>query len=184
MPLRWRPWGPIYGSEEAEAKPGPGEIQFKIILRDRQGKATAVYDLPPQKITILPRRPDANKATPATGSRTSLDEILKWKEFAFVGLCEAVEDTTAQPGPSGISHATQTFKILDVLAGDGPKGKTVELAYSIIVFRPPPERLIAKGERVLWVVWKRGETLVGVKALADTPENRKAVVDSAASTGA
>jgi len=121
----------------------------------------------------------AEAEDPLPGSTTSLDDVLGRKEFAFVGRCEALEHTTAEPGPSGISGAKQKFKLLEVLAGSGPKGQTIQLAYSIVVIAQPPESLIIKGEQVLWVVWKGGDTLVGVKALADTQENRKAVAAAA-----
>lgn len=58
--LRWRPWGPVYGAEQSEARPGPGEIRFRVILRDADGKAVGEYEPPPLKVAILPR---SNKLT-------------------------------------------------------------------------------------------------------------------------
>jgi len=58
--LRWQPWGPVYGAEQSEAKPGPGEIKFRVILRDTDGKAVGEYEPRPLKVTVLPR---SNKLT-------------------------------------------------------------------------------------------------------------------------
>jgi len=52
--LRWQPWGPVYGAEQSEAKPGPGEIRFQVVLRDAEGKAVGSYKPPAIKVTILP----------------------------------------------------------------------------------------------------------------------------------
>ncbi|MBC8870304.1 MAG: HEAT repeat domain-containing protein [Planctomycetes bacterium] len=52
--LRWQPWGPVFGAEQSEAKPGPGEIRFQVVLRDAEGKAVGSYKPPAIKVTILP----------------------------------------------------------------------------------------------------------------------------------
>jgi beta-lactamase regulating signal transducer with metallopeptidase domain len=113
--------------------------------------------------------------TSLPGSTVSADEAIGNRDFAFVGMCEALEATTAQAGPSGIHGAKQRFKLLEILAGDEPTQQTIELAYSILTIIEPPEAVLAKGDQVLWVVWKKDDTLVGIKTIADTPENRKAV---------
>jgi hypothetical protein len=53
--LRWKPWGPVYGAEQAEATPGSAEVKVKVVLRDRAGKSLAECDLPRQTITLLPK---------------------------------------------------------------------------------------------------------------------------------
>jgi len=60
--LRWRPWGPVYGAVQSEAKPGPGEIRFRVILRDAGGKAIGEYEPRPLKVTILPRSAEKDDA--------------------------------------------------------------------------------------------------------------------------
>lgn len=112
------------------------------------------------------------------GSGRSLEEAMR--ALAFAAVCEA----TADPRPegasleSGVSHPTQSFRIIEALVG-GEEGRELEWVYSCLWRR---ERQIARGERLIWVVRNDG-SWQGVKALPDTPENRKAVLGTAQALG-
>ena len=84
--LRWKPWGPVYGAEQSEAKPGPGEIRFQVVLRDADGKAIGEYKPPPLKVTVLP--PFAEK-----------QEAGRWSE-PVAGLQGKLVVTKPRIGPS------------------------------------------------------------------------------------
>jgi hypothetical protein len=75
----------------------------------------------------------------------------------------------------------QVFKVLIVLAGDYPDGKPLDLSYGCLETASRRERAPEKGERLIWFVsWDRYSGLYcATKALADTPENRKAASEAA-----
>ncbi|HUT14593.1 MAG TPA: HEAT repeat domain-containing protein [Thermoguttaceae bacterium] len=117
---------------------------------------------------------------PLCGSRLSIEEAVK-QEFAFVVACEALEDTQGQIGAIGKLNCTQEFQVHQLLAGDGPGVDTFRLHYTYVDRQDCRERAVRKRDRVIWIVRKADEgQWIGVKAVPDTPENRKAVQESLA----
>ena len=92
--------------------------------------------------------------------------------YTFIAICEALNE------PQAVSDATgayQKFKVHACLDGTPPAGKTFNLNYHYYAYSSPPERPVRKGEKVIWIVSKRADPYKGVRVLAYTPENHKAV---------
>ena len=78
----------------------------------------------------------------------------------------------------------QEFRIVQVLAGKGPDAGRVGPRYGYRAAPPHARRKIGRGDRLIWVAHRRehdGKMVgwLGAKALPDTREARKAVVDAA-----
>ena len=114
------------------------------------------------------------------GSMRTIDQAMQGK-FGLAAVCEAVADATVFVGDY-TNRAAQKFKIIHVLAGEAPKDdKPLELAYSFV--QPMGERAIRKAERVIWIVQQLNTGgREAIKALPDTPENRKTVAAAARKT--
>ncbi len=117
------------------------------------------------------------------GSGTSLEQAIEGG-FWFAAVCVGTSEAGLASRELGVSHASQEFRVLTILAGEGPAGQVVKFGY--ICLYPGRERPIEKGERVIWVARKAGygsqrqpnARPYGIKALPDTPENRKAVIEA------
>jgi hypothetical protein len=58
--IRWRPWGPVYGAIEPNAKAGPAQLAFAVIARRKTGAgppSVLSVRLPAQEVTVLPCSP-------------------------------------------------------------------------------------------------------------------------------
>jgi len=170
---------------------GPGRhelrIDFEDAYRESDGRVVPVHlhrqnTIPPWFFAFdVPAPPALPKEPPGPalpGSGRSLEEAMR--ALAFAAVCEA----TAEPRPelagleAGVSHPTQSFRITEALVG-GEKGRDMEWLYPCLWQR---ERQVAKGERLIWIVRNDG-SWQGVKALPDTPENRKAILATAQALG-
>ena len=149
-------------------------VGFQMLPRrspDKDAGFRAVSN--PVEITIEPAVP---------GSKLSIEEAVKG-EFAFAAVCEALVEPTPVVGSfTGRSQtlARQQFKVLKALGGVSTPNHALELLYAYVHDSRAQERPLKKGERVIWIVRQaRGATTVwlGFKALPDTPENRKAVIE-------
>ena len=118
------------------------------------------------------------------GSDVSLEKAIK-DTFAFVAVCESLDELHQKPRTLPTTPFFQTFRVLAVLRGRPPREETVEFQSLRPGGTDGRERRISKGERFIWVV-RHGALpggnpgLLGVKALADTPGNRQAVENSIA----
>lgn len=118
------------------------------------------------------------------GSCFSVQDAVKFKgTFAFAAVCQALSEPTPVLGSfTGRSHtlARQQFKVLEALCGLSPQDRALELQYVYVDVSYARERAINKAERIIWIVRKLDEKDIwcGTKALPDTPENRKAVVEA------
>ncbi len=115
------------------------------------------------------------------GSQVSLEQALAEKGRLVV-LCEALEDGYGKTTDTGAVEVSQKYKVVQVLSGESAI-KEARLDYA----RIPSigERRIMKGGQVVWIVRPaaadhpdRPEQWRGLKALPDTPENRKAVLEA------
>lgn len=114
--LRWQPWGPVYGAEQSEAKPGPGEIQFKVILRDADGKAIGEYKPAPLDVTILPR---SNKLT-VDQIKTLIDGVPAATRYEDI---EIFEPTPGVAGEWRIRADVKRFPLRCGPVGTVPMGE-------------------------------------------------------------
>lgn len=134
-----------------------------------------------QEIEIAHKTASTKEQPRLPGSTISFEEATK-DGFAFIGLCEAVAQAEVIYHEEGVGKASQQFRVIERLSGDAVVDKEVVVTHYTCVERPhldPPEQPIRKGQRVIWICrekkpeWREG--FEGVKALPDTPENRKAV---------
>ena len=105
------------------------------------------------------------------GKILSLRQVIRGG-YTFIAICEALNE------PQAVSDATgayQKFKVHAFLGGTGPAVKTFNLNYHYYAHASPPERPVRKGEKVIWIARDRADPYKGVKVLAYTPENHKAV---------
>ena len=121
----------------------------------------------------------AQRALP--GSRLSIEEAVK-RHFAFAAVCEALEEARVHWDEAGVCESVQKFRILVVFGGRARVGQTMKLGYQWLFIPSCCQRAIRKAERVIWIVREAPKGNVppwrGIKALPDTPENRKAVVEA------
>ncbi len=70
--MRWKPWGPVYGAIESQAKSGPAKLSLCMVLRKKTPKGQEVVcsvEIPSQELMIL-RSIEAN-ATPEARRTTN-----------------------------------------------------------------------------------------------------------------
>ena len=130
----------------------------------------------------------ADSMKPLPGSRLSLAEALKNKDVVVaVTTASAAEFLDGRPGDW---VEGREFDVVESLAGR-TEAKRISVDYHLYAGvvrgdsrygRPDEERDIEQNERVIWIAQWQGQMLgdkvprwTGIKALADTPENRKAV---------
>jgi hypothetical protein len=113
------------------------------------------------------------------GAKWTLEKALAEKGRLIV-LAEALEDGIVENDEIHSVKVTQKCKVLQVLAGaSSAEEATLHYPRRVLLLNDG-ERRIVKGEQVIWIVqpsidyfplnhWR------GIKALADTPENRKAL---------
>jgi hypothetical protein len=127
-------------------------------------------------------------ASPATqgevlpGSGTTTDELfrkLARSNGAFVIVAEAQNEAFQVVGYNLLGPGLmmrQTFVIRSVLRGDLKADQTIKVDYAVMHGEGGHERAIRKGERVMWIGATSTDWLgMGLKAIPDTPENRKAL---------
>jgi len=149
--LRWQPWGPVYGAEQSEAKPGPGKIQFKVILRDADGKAIGEHKPAPLDVTILPR-----------SNRLSVDQKIK----ALIGgvpaatRYEDIEIFEPTPGVAGEYRIRADVKRFPL-----PSGPTVTAPFGQLYYLPK--------KNVCYIQWDPGgaSTLHYYGPIEGTPDD-------------
>jgi len=111
------------------------------------------------------------------GSRTSVAEAISNPQFGFAAVCKALDSHPPLCGEAGVYEGRQKFKVVEVLSGKGPaSGKEIDIWYRYFHHPGLRERPIKKGERVIWIVCSgESQAYFGIKALADTQQNRDAV---------
>jgi beta-lactamase regulating signal transducer with metallopeptidase domain/HEAT repeat protein len=148
------------------------------------GLVVPVAALRARPADVPAKEPAAEAGLLLPGSRTTMESALGTAGRILVAG-EALEDTSASQDEIGVGQAIQRFKVLERLEGAAGGEKEVEIRYTQLSLREAKERLVKKGERVLWVVQQEPtspDRLVrwsGVKAWADTAENRQALVAAA-----
>ena len=130
-----------------------GELELEVIFEDKK--------------LLLP------------GSQISIEQTVSEPQFAFAAVCKAVNKSTGEMTELGVIHATQKFKIVELLTPKGPQSGEINIGYKYFDIPGRRERAIKKGERIIWLVSKRKAPAYpeyeGRKALADTTQNRKVV---------
>ncbi|MHC4476351.1 MAG: HEAT repeat domain-containing protein, partial [Planctomycetota bacterium] len=115
------------------------------------------------------------------GSDLSIEMAMRYPQILFVGVCEALDDASAELGYSGVMNTNQRFKPIESLAGSSAIDNDFNLRYSYLAPNmgfSHHGRTIHKGEQLIWIIVKDGEHLRGIKALADTRKNRRAVLEA------
>jgi hypothetical protein len=100
----------------------------------------------------------------------------------MIVACQATKAADSALGYSGVHHARQRFKVLEVFHGDAKVGEELDLRYSYMepgMGFPWSGRDVNQGERVIWVVSGSGDGIHGYGAIADTPHNRQLASDLA-----
>jgi len=121
--------------------------------------------------------PAAQPPLPLPGSEVGLGEALKMPS-RVVALCQAVEDGLGITDRAGIGHMWQKFKILQMLDG---RTDASQVSISYTWYQVDQQRQLRKGDQVIWIAapGDKPDQWRGVKAMLDTPENRKAVIAKA-----
>lgn len=123
------------------------------------------------------------------GSRDKLGEMIEQavqdkKRSIIVG--EATTDAFDVVGvdlAGGERYVRQSFRIILVLKGYLTEDQAIDIDYLTKQTEDAHERIVRKGERVIWIVEvDRWNCMCGLKALAYTPENQKAVKAGLASS--
>ncbi|MBC8869320.1 MAG: HEAT repeat domain-containing protein [Planctomycetes bacterium] len=146
-----------------------------------------------QEIEIVRSATETKAPRRLPGSTRAIGHEMARSEFAFAAVCEAagsgtvvqvIDDGGTAPHP--VYETVQEYNVRQVLAGQAPPEGAIKLQYSHRDTERCRERAVAKGERVIWLVCRFDHIegkWYGVKALDDTPENRKAVGASEAVPG-
>lgn len=108
-------------------------------------------------------------ATPLPGKDITLAEAFN-RKIAFAAVVKATHDVVAMANMS--QWVTQGYELVETLAGRTPPAG-LRISYGYV---SGSTRQVFKGEQAIWLVDEDGK---GVKALADTPENRKKVLAAA-----
>ncbi|MHC4707514.1 MAG: hypothetical protein ACYS8I_10570, partial [Planctomycetota bacterium] len=173
-----------------ETQPTKTRILNAVIENMRE----EVYDVPEKSAVET----DVERLLP--GSSMSIEDALQTPHLIFVAVCEAADqlyshekneglifsNTSYESSPERavIGTCSQKFRIVKALAGRTPTSGEVFLQYGYLDGPSCFERPVKKGERLIWTVhWRQVGGYTGVKALADTPENRAAVIKLAAPVG-
>ena len=124
------------------------------------------------------------------GSQVTVDQIVNaatWDKQGVIMLAEAADEARKIPrvdAQMGHTPVYQSFKVLSVFRGKAQQDETIRVEYDWVELKDVHERALNKGERVVWLLEKTEFTWQGRKALADTPENRKAVAKAMADKSA
>jgi len=175
--VRVRLWGTWYFAKDRRQlwlRAGKHAIRIAFTAGpaedDKGGPVTVVSN--PVEITV-------ERGAPGTGLPLAdafsgeFDGVAS--QFAFVAVCRALDTPTVGSGVRAMIEQPQKMAVIEVLAGKPPRARRISLSYSCMSGSP-----VEKGERLIWIVHRRHDgAWLGTKALADTPENRKAVIDSA-----
>jgi beta-lactamase regulating signal transducer with metallopeptidase domain len=169
-----------------------GNFPFTCLFKTREGGIGILQILGvtdnPKGVKIRYKMVQQTLTEPAQpGSQVSVEKAVSDPQFAFAAVCEAVEAPTSVIGePIGVLNENQSFKLIQLLSGQTPPADEFKVRYRWTCNPVPLERPIRKGERVIWLLARLEGTRVagqlpfrGIKALSDTPENRKAVVAAA-----
>ena len=155
--------------------PGKHTIHVSFILGATR-RGIGLHSPAPIQVVSNPVEITIERALP--GYRLSIDKAIR-EEAAFAAVCEAVArsrlTTTPSPRIDPYNTRSQDFKVVEVLFGKAEPVDRINLVYKVY----GKERAIGDHERVLWIGHTRYMSLhgglSGLKALPDTPENRKAV---------
>jgi len=123
------------------------------------------------------------------GSRISIAEALSGEGYAFTVVCEIVGQANRLSTNVGITKVEQKFRFAEMLYNPMSFASQATLHYKLIEsgLHDEAERTIGKGEKIIWIMRTRREGgYEGIKALADTAENRKliqATIEASVATG-
>ena len=155
----------------------------RLAAEEKGAAATASAPAESPAADTLFRRPEQEAPWWAPGSFISVQEAVRMPG-ARVVVAEALAD--GKTGPAGQEQAftdSVPFKIVEWLAGSADADEAT-ITFPVIYFTGQRERSVRKGERVIWIVRLRSAEgpgskeppeWQGVKLLADTPRNRRAV---------
>jgi len=167
------PLGKSWVAESTGKSPNPGLGKHTVRVRFHTLRPTVLAITNPVEITI-------EQALP--GSRLSIEEAAADLDFAFAAACEAATGVAEPESDLGTFHSPQDFKAVETLAGTPLDGQALRLHFARVNMPRIRERPIAMGERVIWFVSRPRKDAPdqwrGTKAVSDTPENRKAVIDA------
>ncbi len=130
------------------------------------------------------------------GSTLSAGEALNTPN-RMVAVCDAVEDAVGLgQDRAGMAEYAQKFRMIERLDETAKTGQEVQVGYPVKGHSSPPERIVKKGERVIWMATAKphdsGSKTVqwnGIKAVAYAPNDAgaggaKAAASSEVASGA
>lgn len=94
------------------------------------------------------------------------------REFFPIPLivaCQSVTAADSRLGYSGVYHATQQFRVLELIHGKANVDQVLYVSYSYL---DGQGRAVNEGERVIWVFTGDDHAMRGYGAVPDTPHNR------------
>jgi len=118
------------------------------------------------------------------GSRLSVAQaaeiVTRTKRAPWIAVCRAMEDGAGSTDEIGTFEVAQWFQVVNTLAGnvDPSSAGTQTIHYKYVDTPEVWERAVRKGEQVIWITGMTKSRCFGEKALPDTLENRKAVVQA------
>jgi hypothetical protein len=179
-----RQWRSVEGDHSLQLAPGKHSVRYGWAgYQQKPGDATGIDKTRPVLLWSAPVEITIGLVLP--GSRLSVNRVIKEKA-AFAAVCEAVGEPaeSAETTAPGVSPLRQMFKVVEVLFGKVQPVDRIPLAYRIHDKPERGERAVLNHERVIWIGHTRNMSshgsLYGLKALPDTPENRRAVTAEAA----
>jgi beta-lactamase regulating signal transducer with metallopeptidase domain len=164
----------LFGMARARADDPKLDAALKKLLDDSLAPLMALDEQVGKGRPAVP----AAEVEPLPGSGTPLEKALA-EGYAFVALCEAADEAALTDKVTGVhEYATcyQTLTVVEVLAGQKPADGVKGFHYTPFLWRG--EQAVNKGQRVVWIVRQVEERFRGIKALEDTPENRKAIAEA------
>ena len=151
--------------------------------------ASASRDQPQADVPGKPWGLDGRTGTLLPGSQLSVRQAMA-KGATVAAACKALPPK----GPQNVIHwdghigfvDPRRFAIVDPLGGANmPKGTEITVSCALYIYQDGlgkrrQERPVATGETVIWLLTKnaQGASYSGLKALPDTPANRKAVIEA------
>jgi len=158
-------WIRLYGHMKAAEFQLPKVLIKAKLKRDRsQGKYPIVV---PGSMRLM----DTSETDQAMSWNLNMSLLPVDRDYFPISLivaCESVSEADSKAGYSGICHASQDFKVLEVMHGEAKKGQFLHLNYSYPISGKC--RAVNKNERVIWVCTSSNH---GYGAVADTLRNRE-----------
>jgi hypothetical protein len=88
--------------------------------------------------------------------------------ISLIVACESISEADSEEGFNGIWHASQDFKVLEIMHGEAKTGQILHINYEYPMW--DQSSAISKGQRVIWVFTSSNHVY---GATTDTPKKRE-----------